>query len=511
MGRNIFITCLPLSEAKGMEEDMTRIETDVAIIAAGPAGLCAAVAAAEKGAEVAVFEKSNTFGGTANMGMGPFGVESKLQRRTMIDLSKEELFRRFMDYVHWQADANLVHDYLWKSGDTIDWLEDMGVRFAGAIKNFPDSEPTWHVVIPEGGGRPGARSATAMNKVIYERAMELGVQFYFNTPAYELIKDGDEVIGLKARGEDGEEYEVDAGAVIIATGGFGTNPEMVKEYTGYTLEQDMFDFMVPGIMGDGIRMAWEAGAARGRMEMERVLGYSLPGSSAGQYVQGRAFGQGATLAVNIQGYRVCDETVMQNTSVGGNIIDFQSNKSLYVIIADSVLERFRKNGIDYPSEVFHDDPLEDFEAVWEKAAVDYPDCAWVADTVEELADKIGIPTKQLVKTVERYNKMCKENYDDDFGKKRRYLEALEGKFYAYRLVCSAYGSLGGIKIDHHFRALNNDCEPIVGLYAAGSDVCDIYNGTYYYYLPGNTMGFAVNSGRMAGEYAADLALGYEEE
>ena len=113
---------------------MEKIITDLAIVAAGPAGLCASVAAAEAGVQVAVFEKSSIAGGTANMGMGPFGVESRIQKRTMGTLRKEEAFRRFMDYVHWQSDANLVHDYIWNSGPTIDWLEDMGVRFAGAMK-----------------------------------------------------------------------------------------------------------------------------------------------------------------------------------------------------------------------------------------------------------------------------------------------------------------------------------------------------------------------------------------
>ena len=136
---------------------MKQVNTDVVIIAGGPAGLAAAITAGERGLKSVILEKSSTTGGAANMGMGPFGVESRVQERAMISLTKEEVFRRFMDYVHWQADANLIHDYIWKSGDTINWLEDMGVRFAGAQKNFPDSEATWHVVQPADGSRPGAR------------------------------------------------------------------------------------------------------------------------------------------------------------------------------------------------------------------------------------------------------------------------------------------------------------------------------------------------------------------
>ena len=75
-----------------------------------------------------------------------------------------------------------------------------------------------------------------------------------------------------------------------------------------------------------------------------------------------------------------------------------------------------------------------------------------------------------------------------------------------RYSSHAYGSLGGVKVDHKLRAITEDYEVIPGLWAAGTDACDIYNGTYDYYLPGNTMGFAVNTGRMAGEYAAAYAL-----
>ena len=486
---------------------MKVLETDVAIVAAGPAGLCAAVAAAEGGAEVMVFEKMSTFGGTANMGMGPFGVESRIQKRQMINLKKEECFRRFMDYVHWQADAKLVHDYFWKSGSTIDWLEDMGVQFVGAMKNFPESEPTWHVVMPEGGGKPGARCASAMNKTIYERAQELGVQFYFETPVKDLIVDKGEVIGLKAEGPE-ESYEVYAGAVIVATGGFGTNPEMIHEQTGYTLNDDIHTFQVPGIMGEGIQMAWRAGAGHGRMEMERIIFKLLPGSMLGERPEMQAFHQGGILAVNKSGYRVCDESVMQNTSVAANIIDYQQGKTLYCILDDNTLDYYLKHDQDFPSEVFPCDPFTTFRDKWPEYSEQFPEVAFTADSVEELAEKMGIPAENLKETVAQYNQFCDQNYDDDFGKDRNFMHALRGpRYYATRIGIGAYGSLGGIKTDYKLRAITDDYQVIPGLFGAGTDVCSLYNGTYYFYFPGSTMGFAVNSGRMAGEYAARYALG----
>lgn len=111
---------------------MRELNTDIAIAAAGPAGLAAAIAAAEAGMKVCVFEKAAVPGGAARMGMGLLGLESRIQKRSMIGLTKEEAFQRFMDYTQWKVDAALVRNYFWRSGDTINWLEDMGVPFWGA-------------------------------------------------------------------------------------------------------------------------------------------------------------------------------------------------------------------------------------------------------------------------------------------------------------------------------------------------------------------------------------------
>jgi len=112
----------------------------------------------------------------------------------------------------------------------------------------------------------------------------------------------------------------------------------------------------------------------------------------------------------------------------------------------------------------------------------------------------------LSKTVETYNQTCAKGYDDLFNKAHRYLRPLKTpKFYAGRHFSSAYGTLGGIKINHKTEVLDKDWHVIAGLYAAGTDACTIYGDSYVFILPGNTMGFALNSGRIAGENAAEYA------
>lgn len=171
---------------------MKKFEVDVVVAGGGLSGLAAGIAAAENGASVIILEKATTTGGAANMGMGPLGVGSSIQKMQMISLTPGEAFRKHMYFTHYRVDARLVRDYYYKSGDTIDWLMDMGVEFVGvqrafsapeATRAYSDGEFTWHVVKPEGGGPPGPRSATTMIKKMTQRAMDLGVEIMLETPA----------------------------------------------------------------------------------------------------------------------------------------------------------------------------------------------------------------------------------------------------------------------------------------------------------------------------------------
>jgi fumarate reductase flavoprotein subunit len=130
----------------------------------------------------------------------------------------------------------------------------------------------------------------------------------------------------------------------------------------------------------------------------------------------------------------------------------------------------------------------------------------VADTLDELAAKTGINAENLKKTVEEYNGFCEKGFDPFFNKKQEFLRPIKTpKFYAARFFPSAYGSLGGIKINHKTEVLDKKWEVIPGLYAVGTDACTIYGDSYVFVLPGNTMGFAINSGRIAGENAAEYS------
>ena len=132
------------------------------------------------------------------------------------------------------------------------------------------------------------------------------------------------------------------------------------------------------------------------------------------------------------------------------------------------------------------------------------------ETLEELAQNMGVPYDTLQETVDTYNAYCEQGYDELMNKPHKYLRPLKkGPYYAGCFRPSAYGSLGGIKINHKTEVVTDDWTPIPGLYAAGTDACSIFGDSYVFIMPGNTMGFCINSGRMAGENAADYALNME--
>jgi fumarate reductase flavoprotein subunit len=475
---------------------MKRVEADVIVVAAGAAGLAASIAAAESGAKVTAFEKASTTGGTGNMGMGLLGVESRLQRLKSLGPTKDEAFKIFMDYTHWQVDARLVRAYMDKAATTIDWLENMGVEFMDPCAYFPGGQPTWHIVKPGGEG-----CASNMYRIMTERAKEMGVQILLRTPVERLIRQRDGIAGVLAEDRSGEPIEAHAKAVIIATGGFGDNPQWIKKYTGYEWGRDLQSFRIPGLVGDGIRMAWEAGAARTEMTMELI--YLMPGELNPEIAE--TFRQ-PHLLVNLLGERFMNEEILPNTAFTGNAISRQKDRTAFLIFDEDIKRHMERVGFDSYHLVFPFTKVSNLDTLMQQAFDSGYKDLFVADSLEELAGQTGIDPDGLKATIDEYNGYCERGFDPIFNKSHRLLRPIKApRFYAGKQLPGAYGSLGGIKINHRTEVLDKGWNKIPGLYAAGTDACSIYGDTYVFVLPGNTMGFAVNSGRIAGENAAEYA------
>ena len=472
---------------------MANYETQICVIAAGPAGLAAAVQAAEDGAEVLVLEKSTTVGGAANMGMGPLGIGTKYQKRMMDTVTVEEAFSMFMEYTHYNIDARVLRRYFGMSAETIEWLEDMGVEFEGAYRYFPKSKRTWHIVKTDSG--IGPRAASFMNKALYERAQELGVEFLFETPAKKIVMEDGKVAGVLATDKDGNEVEVSCKAAVIATGGCGCNPEMIFEETGFKWGEDMYNFAIPGIVGDGLKMAWEAGVDHVPVRVEQAAGMlgldELPPSVKNIMAQ-------PNLLVNMKGKRIMNEDHMQNSTFLSNVCCHQPGRCAISIIDSSIARYYIKNGIDNINMVIPDPDVSDFMDGVKMAVDTGNEGLFMADSIEELAEKIGIDPEVLEETVDEYNDYC-DTGDEEFFKPKQFMRPIvKAPFYAAKFVPGGYGTVGGIRIDENCAACDKNFDPIPGLYAAGADACNLYDDSYMFLIPGNSMGWAVNSGRIAG-------------
>ena len=473
---------------------MEHKKTDFVIIGSGPAGLAAAIEAAEAGCDVIVLEKLGTTGGAANMGMGPFAAGTRIQRQNMVDLTPEKAYKMFMDYTHYRVDARLVKAYIDKSADTIEWLQKMGVEFIGVMKYFPGSEASWHVVKPEGGGMPGPRCAGAMMKKMTEKATELGVKILCNTPAKEILTEDGIIKGVIA-GEN-TDLVIECSACLVATGGYGDNPKMVKDLLGYKLDEDFFPHRIPGHMGDGLEMAWKAGAGKTEMTME-ITG-KVPGLHESM-MSDQLFRQPSALFVDRSGTRVINEEVVENTTFLGNAVSRLEGRCAYAIVDTNIIRKWQQKGIDLPGPMPEPD-YRNIAQLLQDVINQGVKTVFMADSLEELAEKTGIDFEMLAETIEEYNDSCQQNYDEVLGKDRRYMTEIKGpKYYCAKFYPSAYGSLGGILINYKTEVMTEDYKVIKGFYSAGTDCCTIFGDSYVFILPGNTMGFCLNSGRMAGE------------
>lgn len=479
---------------------MKKMEADVVVVAAGPAGLAAAITAGENDLKAIVFEKANTTGGAANMGMGPLGIDTKIQKKGFLEITKEEALDIHMKYTHFRVDEDLVQTYFEKSADTIEWLEDMGVEFAGAFRYFSESAATWHIVKPE-NGVIGPRAAGPMIRIMTEKVKELGGEIYLETPVKSLIMEDGKCVGVKAVDKNGEEIEARAKAVVVATGGFGTNAEMIKEEFGYNLWQDFFPFNVPGTVGEGLKMMWEAGAQKFGANVEMIFQLK---DNLNWFLMDTVFRQPALL-INQNGERFMNEGYMGNTTFTGNAINLQPGRYAYLIMDDGLIRHYRKNGPDIFDIVHPEEAFDAIEPEFARAVEEGYDGYFEADTIEELAEKLGIDAEKLQETIDDYNDMCDENLDTQFHKNPKYLRHItgKGKYRVGKFYIAAYGTIGGVRVNKRCEVMDGNLKAIPGLYSAGSDANTIYGDSYNFTLPGNTMGFAVNSGRMAGEAIAD--------
>jgi fumarate reductase flavoprotein subunit len=498
------------------------IDCDLVVLGAGGSGLVAAVKAAEiSGKKVVILEKARKPGGSTYYAHG-FGVQnSKWQQEAGYPDTRDESFRQTMRNLKWKPNHKLILNYVYSSGPFFDWLVEKG----GAEEYFVRPEP---YKAPEAtqGGQNGPQAGSGMmmmrmgaidfpkrhmNKTsrdpsigpgwmgsyvttkMVEQCKKLGIEIVTSARASEFITDSKgNLTGVKATTPDGE-LQVNCKACVAAAGGFGANKaKLAKRWPEYADGNRFHVFSCPTSDGDSLDMAEKIGVFVDYKNMYWLVGG--PAHHPYSYTVYRIMLQPEMVYVNLNGERFVDET-------GGldpcyNPLSKQPQARCYGIADNDLLEMLGERLIANPHDGPTDIPIN--KKFREDVAYEESlggELTKKANTLEELAAKIGADPKTLVATIDRYNDFCAKGRDEDFVKKPEYLKPIrKGPFYAFHGQRFTETTHGGITINENMEVINTKGKVMPGLFAAGDNA----GGHTIDGAGAGALGFAVVSGYMAG-------------
>ena len=471
------------------------LQANLVVVGGGGAGLAAAVVASQKGVNnIILLEARRTIGGNSVFAGGLFAPKRRPQKRSDINPLSDELFKKAMSYAHWKTNPRLVRALIDKSQDITQWLEEKGLKFEW----ITDPHLGQLSVRTSGTTKTGAEVVKALTK----NCEDLGVQILRQNKAKKLlISEESKVIGVLAEAK-GKEVRIISKSVIIATGGFAGNKELLKRYCPFYSEDGIYLKGLPH-QGDGLLIASEAGAATDGMIMLEISPHMFLGTSHLSIF----FRRPKVIWVNRKGERFTDETVIFSFPETSNSIYRQPDKTAYILFDENIKQNIIKEELNSQEEQTVDKGSwtsgvdKDLRLYAEKRIVK------ISDSWDEIAKWIGSDLEVLKTTIDKYNTDCDNGYDDIFVKNRKYLLPLRTPpYYAIKNKLSLLVTHGGLKINHNMEVLDNQGDSIQGLYAAGNDTGDVDSDSYNITLPGHSFGFAINTGRIAGESAAEFVL-----
>ena len=475
--------------------NIDNLQADVVIVGGGGAGLAAAVAASERGAKVIVLERRRALGGNSAKAGGIFAAESPVQRRLRIDARRDVCFKMQMEYSRYSINPRIFRAFVDKSGDTVKWLEDKGLKILQVPPYYPGQIPqTWHT--PRHGGADIIR-------VLVKSCRDLNVRWFTQIRGKKLlISETGNITGVVAI-QKRKPVTIIAKSVVIGTGGYAGNKKLLKEYYPVDVD-DLYRVGLPH-MGDGIFMATEIGADTEGLGTLHLTG---PSCADNRTLTGIA-AEPNTIWVNKKGERFIDEVAGLKTFISINAVMRQPDKLTFTLFDNGIKQFLAEKGftkgvgsIYRMQKIKPADWQKELQVQAEKGLVK------ISDSWTEIANWIGADPKVLKATIDEYNASCDRGHDPIFAKDRMYLKPLRTPpYYAIKAAPVIITTLGGIKINEHMEALDKQGNPIHGLYAAGNETGGWQPDTYNIGLAGATFGFAINSGRIAGENAAKYILG----
>ena len=430
------------------KKDLEEVKTQLVVVGGGPAGLSAAIEAKQNGVEdVIVIEKLDILSGNGKFDMNFYDlINTEAQKANGIEDTAEALVADLKAEGAWDTDERLMAQAQ-GSYELEPWLKEMGINL-----NYNYSGRS-HMA--EADAYAGEHIQAKME----EKVNELGIDVRTGTKGIDLIMEDGKATGVKVECKEGY-YDIKADAVIMATGGFSNNKELLAEYAPGTERLETSNQM--GTTGDFIPVFIENDIKLEKMDNIRIFPNIISGRRD-------LTGGGSTIYVNKNGERFIDET-KGGLTLGNAILD-QDGGAFYIYDQDLYEKSYRlqkHNALGYHVQ---------------------------ADTLEELAEKLGINAENLVKTVETVNKAVDGEIADPFREKALADKIDKGPYYGVKFEAGVHMTKGGVAANEKAEVLNNNNEVVEGLYAAG----EVANSSAAYCA-------SVVFGRISGEEAAKYVL-----
>ena len=466
---------------------MSDYDFDVIVVGSGAAGLSAALAASEDGASVLVVESQGIVGGSSRLSGGlMMGAGTRYQKALGIEDSPEALFHDYMTLNQWKVESAVVERLTQRAGAAVEWLGDLGVEFYDEMV-FGGDETVPRVHCPIGRGQ-------AVVDVLHARCRERGVEFALGQRIDRLIVEHGAVRGV-AVGDD----SITAGAVVVASGGFGANEEKRRELFPSVFDTEWSYYIgADGAQGDAL-------------DFTRDVDAQITGFNRGLRLMHTDFDKmyeayipGWLILVNRDGRRFCNETAPYGIMDG--LLSEQGDVAFAIFDHTRLVEATELGVARYkqsiPGSTKRQSPhwnLDIIEMMIKEGKVH------VADSVGQLASSIGVPAEHLQATVDRTNELHELHEDVDYLKDPKFLEPItDGPFYGVEVrPATCCFTACGLRIDREGQVLDSAGRPIAGLFAAGEVAGGVIGPRYV--GSGNSYGNCVTMGRVAGQSAAAVS------
>ena len=502
-------------EKDAAAEDST-VDADVVVVGAGGAGMTAAITAAAEGKSVVILESQSMVGGNSvratggmNAGKTVYQDENEFGESAGVEKTLKTAAEKYADnetitalaktvseqWAAYQAnptgyfdsvelmeldtmiggkginDPELVETLCANSADAIDWLDEHGITLHNVSSFGGASVKRIHRPVNAEGKTVSVGSY--MIPLLQENCEKAGVKMMLDTTATEILTDANgAAVGVKATGASGETVTVNAKAVVLASGGFGANLDMVVKY-----KPELKGFMTtnaPGIQGQGIEMAQAIGAAT--VDMDQIQIHPTVEANTAALITEGLRGDGAIL-INEEGQRFIDEVGTRDVVSAAEIAQTGSYSWLVVdqAMADAsgVIQGYIKKGYTV-----------------------------TGATYEELGKAMGVDAAAFAETMEKWNGYVEAKNDPDFGRTSFANPLNTAPYYAVKVTAGVHHTMGGLKINANTEVLNEKGEVIPGLFAAGEVTGGVHGANR---LGGNAVADFTVFGRIAGAAASDYA------